>query len=68
MKIKNINKPTSPMWNKIALACTAVSAFIGGYGYFLDNKVVMGIGGVLGILGVVIPIFSSNGGTTDTQP
>ena len=61
MKLSNINKPTSPFWNKVALSCTAASAFIAGYGYFANIKGFMLAGGILGILGTVIPIFISNG-------
>jgi hypothetical protein len=61
MKLSNINKPTSPFWNKVALACASASAFIAGYGALADDKNFMIAGGILGILGTIIPIFISNG-------
>ena len=59
MKLSNINKPTKPLWNKIALACTTISSGIAGYGYFNNMPNVMLVGGLIGILGNVIPIFAS---------
>jgi hypothetical protein len=61
MKWINIHKPTSAFWSKVALACTAVSSFLGGYGLVSNTPFFVWAGGILGPLGVVIPIFMSNG-------
>lgn len=57
MKISNVNKHTSPFWNKVILASAAGSAFIAGYGLLADHKVFITIGGVLGLVGTMGPIF-----------
>jgi hypothetical protein len=61
MNIKNINKPTSPFWGKVIVSCATASAFIAGYGKWADNETMINIGGVLGILGTVLPVLLSNG-------
>lgn len=61
MKLSNINKPTSPFWSKVALACAAASAFIASYGLAAEIKAFTITGGILGVLGTVIPILMSNG-------
>lgn len=60
MKLSNINKPTSPFWNKVAVSCAAASGFIAGYGLLSNLKGFMIAGGVLGIIGTVLPIFMNN--------
>ena len=61
MKLDNINKPTSAFWSKVALASTTIAGFIGGYGHFTDNSVIVYISLALGSIGVAIPIFNSDG-------
>ncbi len=55
--IKNINKPTSPFWNKVIAACSVGSAFIATYGALADHKAWIWAGGILGFLGTVLPIL-----------
>ena len=59
LKLENIHQPTSPLLSKIAVACSAVSAFIAGYGAVADMKGFMIAGGILGIIGTIIPPFIS---------
>lgn len=60
MKLNNINKPTSPLMAKIAVACSAASAFIATYGLVANMKAFIIAGGVLGVLGTIIPPFLDN--------
>lgn len=53
--LKNANKPTSPFWGKVAMACAAASSFIAGYGLIANMKAFVIAGGILGVLGTVIP-------------
>jgi hypothetical protein len=54
---KNINKPTSAKWNKVALLCTTLSTFVAGYGLTAGIPIVGYIGLGLGAAGVSIPIM-----------
>lgn len=56
--IQNINKPTSPFWNKVQLICVTLSVFIAGYGQWgAHSSTITAIGGALGALGTIIPIL-----------
>lgn len=57
MKVSNINKPTNPFWNKVIVASAAGSAFLGGYGLIGSNPTFVAIGGVLGLIGTMLPVF-----------
>lgn len=57
MKISNVNKPTSPFWNKVIVASASGSAFLGGYGLIANHPTFIVIGGVLGLIGTMLPVF-----------
>jgi len=59
MKISNIHKPTSPFWNKVIVASAAGSAFLGGYGLISQHNIFIIVGGVLGLIGTMLPVFIS---------
>ena len=47
--IKNINKPTTPFWNKVIVACGVASGFIAAYGKWgAHDETITTIGGILG--------------------
>ncbi len=57
IKPSNINKPTSPFWNKVIAASAAGSAFLGTYGLIANHTTFIVIGGALGLIGTMLPIF-----------
>lgn len=57
VELNNINKPTSAFWGKIQLACTAVSGTMATFALLSESHTWVLIAGILGCLGVVIPIF-----------
>lgn len=59
IKASNINKPTSPFWNKVIVASAAGAAFLGGYGLITNHQVFIVIGGILGLIGAMGPVFIS---------
>ncbi len=61
MSIKNINKPTSPFWGKVIVACSLISGCIAAYGKWEGIPWIMNVGGVLGIIGTVLPVILSSG-------
>lgn len=59
--LNNLNKPSTPFWKKVAVACSAASAFIAGYALIADMKGFLIAGGLLGIIGTIIPPFIDDG-------
>lgn len=59
LKTSNINRPTSPFWNKVIVASAAGSGFLGGYGLIANHQVFVIIGGILGLIGTMLPVFVS---------
>jgi hypothetical protein len=60
INISNINKPTPPFWNKVIAASAAGSAFLASYGLVSNHQVFVVLGGVLGLIGTMLPVFISN--------
>jgi hypothetical protein len=59
--INNINKPTTPFWNKVILACAAASAVISGAAYLYHVTWLQIAGIVCAVIGAVGPIFMPPG-------
>jgi hypothetical protein len=64
--INNINKPTTPFWNKFIVMCTLVSASIAAYGKWgVHSDFIEQIGGWIGIVGVIIGVWAPSNNKND---
>jgi hypothetical protein len=59
MKLENVNKPTRPFWNKVQLAAASAGTFCAGFGLLYEDHNFIMAGGLLGVVGTVLPIFAN---------